>query len=61
MRYGIDIVILDKKNQVKKMRKNLMPNKIFLWNPLYKSVLEMPVGFIEKYKISIGTHITVQM
>ncbi len=61
MQYPIDVIILDKKYQVKKMRKNLQPNRIFLWNPFYKGVLEMPAGDIAKHNIHEGSELTVEM
>lgn len=50
MRYSIDILILDKRNRVVKKKENLQPNRIFLWNPKYEIVLELPVGCIKKSK-----------
>lgn len=52
--FPLDIVILDKNGKVVKLKKNLQPNKIFLWNPLYGSVLELPAGTIDKLKMEIG-------
>ncbi|HEX8965117.1 MAG TPA: DUF192 domain-containing protein [Patescibacteria group bacterium] len=61
LKLPIDVVILNKKNQVIKLFKNLKPNQIFLWNPLYKKVIEMPEGYINKKNIAHGTTIIVQM
>lgn len=49
---SIDVVILDEKNTVQKIKKSLMPNSVFLWNPKFKKVLELPQGTIEAKKIT---------
>lgn len=54
LRFPIDVLILDKSNKVVKIKKDLKPNKIFLWNPKYDQVLELPV---EKRNIKIGEKI----
>jgi len=53
MKYAIDVLILDKKNKVVAIKKNLEPNKIFLWNPAFNTVLELPAGTINKTKTEI--------
>lgn len=58
MRFPIDVLILDSANKVVAMR-SLAPNHIFIWNPKYEKVLELPNGMIEKKKITIGDNIEV--
>ncbi len=53
MHYPIDILILDKKNRVIVMKENLQPNRVFLWNFKYETVLELPPGTIEKTETEI--------
>jgi uncharacterized membrane protein (UPF0127 family) len=60
MRYPIDVVILDKSNQVVKLAINLQSNRIFLWNPIYNQVLELPSGTIKQFKISNGDNIMLK-
>jgi uncharacterized protein len=50
----IDVVILNNQNVVVKIKKNLKPNRVFLWNPVYERVLELPEGTIAKNKIKNG-------
>ena len=38
----IDVVILDNKGKVVKIKKNISPNRTFFWNPIYKKIIEMP-------------------
>lgn len=57
MKYSIDVLILDKHNKVKYLKYGLEPNKIYLWNPSYSTVVELPSGTIEQKKIKIGDEI----
>jgi len=57
----IDVLILNNKNQVAYMKKNLKPKRIFIWNPLYEKVLELPKGTIDKKKIKINDLIEVRL
>ena len=59
MRFPIDILILDKNNKVVKISKNLKPNRIFLWNPMFDKVIELPAGEIEKRGIRLETKINL--
>jgi len=54
MRFPIDVVVLDETRRVVRIRKNLEPNKVFLWNPAYATVIEMPEGSIVKSRTAIG-------
>lgn len=54
LKFPIDVLILDKNNMVVCLHENLKPNRIFLWNPRYEKVLELPKGFIGKNKIKEG-------
>lgn len=53
MRYRIDVLILDKQNRLMAKKENLKPNRIFLWDPRYETVLELPPGTINKTKTEI--------
>jgi uncharacterized membrane protein (UPF0127 family) len=57
MKHAIDIVILDKKNIVRKIKSSLNPNRLFFWNPHYFRVLELPSGTVKVKKIIIGAKI----
>ena len=49
----IEVIILDEKNIVKKI-KFLKPNRIFIWNPLLTKVLELPKGSIQTLNLKLG-------
>jgi hypothetical protein len=53
VRFPIDVVILDNNKIVVATKKYLQPNKVFLWNPRYNSVLELPEGTIKKQNIQL--------
>ncbi len=57
LKFSIDILILDKSDRVVKIKKGLKPNSLFFWNPIYKKVLELPVGTLNILKIKIGEKI----
>lgn len=46
----IDVIVLDNKNRVVKIKENLQPNRFFFWNPKYNTVIEIPKGTIYKSK-----------
>jgi uncharacterized membrane protein (UPF0127 family) len=50
MKYPIDVAVLDKDKKVRKIKKNLQPNRIFLWNPDFEIVFELPTGTLERTK-----------
>jgi uncharacterized membrane protein (UPF0127 family) len=54
LKFPIDVLILDKENTVAALNKNMKPNRIFIWNPTWDTVLELPGGSIEKSKSEIG-------
>lgn len=56
MSYPIDVLILDKENNVVAMKENLKPNTVFVWNIKYKLLIEFPHNSLSGTKI--GEHIT---
>lgn len=57
MRYKIDILILDEKNIVRKIKISLPPNKFFFWNTIFRKVLELPSGSVNNKSIKLGDKI----
>lgn len=55
MHYPIDVIILDKQQIVVHLKENLMPNRLYFWNPKYSIVIELPKETIKKKKISLGS------
>lgn len=53
LKFPIDVVILNQNSRVVKLKKSLKPNRIFLWNPIYDAVLELPEGSINRLKIKL--------
>ncbi len=54
MKQPIDILILDNDYIVRRIKENLSPFSIFIWNIRYRLVLECPVKTVEKYHLSPG-------
>ncbi len=61
LKFPIDVLILNKNNKVMKIKEYLKPNQIFLWNPMYEKVLELPTGTIEKKGIKIRDNINLKL
>lgn len=60
MQFPIDVVILNQRGTVMKIKENLKPNRLFFWNPKYTSVLELPQGEINKRGLKCGIHVDVR-
>jgi uncharacterized protein len=51
MRFPIDVIVLDRELNVVRSISYLQPNRIFLWQPIYNLVIELPAGTIQKKHI----------
>lgn len=61
LRFPIDVLILDKGNRVVRIRRDLKPYRIFLWNPAFDKVIELPAGEIQKKKIKLGNRLSLKL
>jgi len=61
MKENIDLIVLDKKNRVVSLKINVKPNRIFLWNPRFDTILELPNGTIKKSKTEIGDELSLSI
>lgn len=57
VKFPIDVVILNDNETVVAIKQYFKPNRIFLWNPKYKNVLELPTKTVDKEKIKVGEKI----
>lgn len=60
LKFPIDVLILNNKNRVVLTKKEIKPNRIFLWPLIYETVVELPAGEIERLKINTGNHIMLK-
>lgn len=60
MLHKIDVVILDNNFVVQIVKHNLAPWRIFVWNPKYFRVLELPNGYAKKQKIQKGNKLKLE-
>ena len=60
LKFPLDVVVLDKNNKIVKLRQNLAPNRIFVWNPKYGKVLELPKNTINKMKLDLGDKVNIE-
>lgn len=54
MKQAIDVIVLDKNQKVVKFRNNLKKNSVFVWNPIYNTVIELRGGYIKRAGIKTG-------
>src|SRR3989338_2025113 len=50
----LDIVVLDRKGKIVKVRESLKPNRLFFWHPRYSYIIEAPAGLIKELKLDLG-------
>jgi uncharacterized membrane protein (UPF0127 family) len=58
MKYPIDVLILNNQNTVMIAKQTIKPNHLFLWNPTYSIVIELPAGTIETSQTTITDSIS---
>jgi len=54
LRFPIDVLILDNNSRVVRICCSLKPNRIFLWPPVFDTVVELPTGAAKKKRIKPG-------
>ncbi len=59
LKEAIDIIILDRNDTVVSLKHSLRPNRIFLWNPFFARVIELPSGTIKRSNTEIGDRLTL--
>ena len=59
LKFPIDVLILDDKYRVKAVKRNLFPNNLFFWPPVYRNVLELPAGDISRMGINAGDIVNI--
>lgn len=52
MCYPIDVLVLNNEYKVITWKEHMKPNRIFLWNPLFSNIVELPSGMIQQKKIA---------
>lgn len=59
MKYPIDVLVLDKENKIAALKRDLKPNRIFVWNIKHDTIIELPAGIIQNSSSNIGDQILV--
>lgn len=59
MKFAIDVVVLDENDTVVKIQKNLVPGRVFFWNPKWERILELPEGEIADKDIKTGERLKI--
>lgn len=60
MRFTIDVIFLDKKNNVIAVKKNMQPNRLSSLYLKASSAIELPAGTIEATATKVGDRIKIQ-
>jgi uncharacterized membrane protein (UPF0127 family) len=55
----IDVIVLDS-NRIVRLLKSLKSNRIFIYSPLYPTVIELPKGTIHKSKTKVGDELELK-
>jgi len=53
LQFPIDVIILDKNGKIVSLKKRLKPNRIFVWDIRFDTVIELPEGSLEKSKTKV--------
>lgn len=61
VKFPLDILVLNKNSNVVKTMKSMKPNRIFVWSPIFDTIIELPKGEINKLGIEIGSKINLQI
>jgi uncharacterized protein len=59
MGFPIDVIVLDKNKTIVAVKPSLKPNHIYLWNPKYPQIIELPENSINKMELHIGESISI--
>ena len=59
VKFPIDVLFLNKTNQVIALIKNMLPNRLTRLYPKASSVLELPAGMIEATSTEVGDQIEI--
>ena len=60
MKFTIDCIVLDKDWRVSSINEHMLPWRIFVWNPIFFRVFELPSGTVKEAKIKIGDIISIE-
>lgn len=55
----IDVLVLNQKFKVIKIKKSLKPNRFFFWNPKYNLIIELPASILLKTNTQLGDLISL--
>lgn len=59
LKFPIDVIVLGKEYKVVKVKQNLKPWSVYIWNPKYGTVIELPEKTIKSSKTELGDRLIV--
>lgn len=60
MKFPIDVIVLDSAYRVVQTCTALSPNRVFVWNPKYYHVIELPANTVSRRDIRTGEKILIR-
>ncbi|MCL4366581.1 DUF192 domain-containing protein [Patescibacteria group bacterium] len=61
LQFPIDVLVLDENYTVRKSQENLLPNKLFFWNPKFSMVLELPGQTLRNLDLQQGDQVDLEI
>lgn len=61
MKYPIDVIVTDKKFKVASIKENLVPNRVYLWNPKYIFVIEVENGTVKRSQTKVNDFLEINL
>ena len=61
MKRKMDVVILNKNYNIALTKSNMKPSRVFLWNPIFKFVLELPNDYIKDQKLKVEDKLNLKI
>lgn len=56
----IDVIILNEDKRIVGIKKSLKPNRLFFWNPLYSTIIELEHKTINKFSLKPGNLVVIK-
>jgi len=60
MKTPIDVILFDSNNYIVKIKRHLLPNRLFFYHPKNFKLIEMPKDTIDKFHIRINDKISIE-
>lgn len=59
LQFPIDVLVLNKNNEIVALKENLRPFNFYFWNPNFDLVIELPQSTVKKTKTALGDKLSL--